>query len=104
VRLPPEWKVPLQAGRLLLISPFAPSVRRVTHATAMARNAFVANLADVLFVAHANPGGNIERLCRDALDHGKRVLTFNVPENQQLIELGAQRAEDAASVMDAIGC
>jgi len=103
MRLQPEWKPPLQGGRLLLISPFPPSVRRVTRATALSRNAFVADLADVLFVAYADPGGSTERLCRDALGDGKPVLTFGEPENQHLIELGAQPARDASSVLRAIG-
>ena len=103
MRLPPEWQAPVQAGRLLLISPFAASVRRVTRETALVRNAFVAHLADVLCVAHANPGGNTERLCREAMEHAKRVLTFGAPENLQLIALGAQPVLDAASVVRAIG-
>jgi len=102
MRLQPEWQAPLRGGRLLLISPFPSSVRRVTRETAMRRNAFVARVADVLFVAYADPGGSTERLCRDALEHGQRVLTFGVPENQHLLELGAQPAPDAASVIGAI--
>src|SRR5439155_817832 len=31
MRLQPEWKAPLQAGRLLLISPFPAHVHRVTR-------------------------------------------------------------------------
>jgi len=102
MRLQPEWKPPLQVGRLLLISPFPASVRRVTRETAQVRNAFVARLADVLFVAYANPGGSTEHLCRDALEHGKRVLTFSAAENEHLIKPGAQPAEDAPSVLRAI--
>jgi predicted Rossmann fold nucleotide-binding protein DprA/Smf involved in DNA uptake len=103
MRLPPEWKAPLQAGRLLLISPFQSSVRRVTRATALERNAFVARLADVLFVAYADPGGNTEHLCRTALHQAKRVLTFNTTENQRLIELGAEPAQNVASLIDTVG-
>ncbi len=103
MRLPPEWKARLQAGRLLLISPFSAAVRRVTRETALARNAFVANVADVLFVAYANPGGGTEKLCREALERGKPVLTFDVTENTHLVELGAQPVLDAESVIDVIG-
>ena len=103
MRLPPEWKEPLKAGRLLLISPFPMHVRRVTHATAMARNDFVASLADILLVAHANPGGSTEHLCRAALDHAKRVLTFSDRANQHLVELGVQPIRDTACVLEAIG-
>jgi predicted Rossmann fold nucleotide-binding protein DprA/Smf involved in DNA uptake len=102
MRLQPEWKAPLQAGRLLLISPFAAHIRRVTRETAMSRNDFVASLADVLLVAYADPGGSTERLCRAALHRGKRVVTFGVPENQHLVELGAQPAPDTASVIESL--
>ena len=78
-------------------------LRPVTNATAMARNSFVASLADILLVAHANPGGSTEHLCRATLDHAKRVLTFSDRANQHLVELGAQPIRDTACVLEAIG-
>jgi predicted Rossmann fold nucleotide-binding protein DprA/Smf involved in DNA uptake len=102
MRLHPEWQAPLRDGRLLLISAFPADVRRVTRETALDRNAFAARLADVLLVAYASPGGNTEQLCRGALQHSKRVLTFDAPENQHLVELGAEPAQDAPSVIRAI--
>jgi len=89
MRLPADWQAPLQAGRLLLISPFAANLRRITRATAMQRNEFVADLADVLLVAYAEPGSRTERVCRAAVAHGKRVLTFRAPENQHLFAHGS---------------
>jgi hypothetical protein len=47
---------------MLLLSPFAPSQRRVTADLAVLRNSFVAALADEAWFAHIAPGGNAERL------------------------------------------
>jgi predicted Rossmann fold nucleotide-binding protein DprA/Smf involved in DNA uptake len=90
MRVPAEWKAPIEAGRLLILSPFGGQQRRATADLAAARNAFVASLADELFVAYAEPGGKTERLCREALAQGKPVLTFEASENMNLIALGAR--------------
>ncbi|MBI2938907.1 MAG: hypothetical protein HYY04_00580 [Chloroflexi bacterium] len=89
MRLPSEWKAPLTAGRLLLLSGFAEGERRATGDLAWARNKLVAALADEVFIAYARPGGETDRLCRLALGWGKPLLTLASPENAGLITLGA---------------
>lgn len=89
MRVPPAWKDPLARGRLLLLSFFDDSVRRPTAAIAARRNACVAALADRLLVAHAEPGGKTEQLCKAALDRGKRVFTLDSADNAHLLALGA---------------
>ena len=93
MRVPAEWQAPLDASRLLVLSPFGPEQRRATADLAAARNAFVASLADEMFVAYAEPGGKTERLCRAALADRKPVLTFDASENANLIALGARPVE-----------
>lgn len=83
--------------------PEADSARRVTRDAALERNAFVADMADVLLVAYANPGGSTDDLCRNALRNGKRVLTIDEPGNEQLIALGAEAAAEGAAVLKALG-
>ena len=63
-RLPPDWKTPLTAGRLLILSVFAATASRITAELAARRNEFVAALADEVFIAHATAGGNLETLAR----------------------------------------
>jgi predicted Rossmann fold nucleotide-binding protein DprA/Smf involved in DNA uptake len=65
MRVPSDWKAPLAAGRLLILSPFVPSQRRVTANLAVLRNVFVAALADEAWFAHIAPGGNAERLTQN---------------------------------------
>ena len=89
MRIPKAWKAPLAAGRLLILSFFDDALRRPTAAVAAERNARVAALADRLLVAHAEPGGKTERLCRDALAGGKPVFTLESPDNAHLVALGA---------------
>lgn len=61
-RVPPDWKKPLAAGRLLILSAFATMANRVTAELASRRNEFVAALADEVFIAHAAIGGHLETL------------------------------------------
>jgi predicted Rossmann fold nucleotide-binding protein DprA/Smf involved in DNA uptake len=88
MRVPAAWRVPIQQGRLLLLSPFEKKHRRATADLACRRNKFVAVLADVVFVAYAAPGGKTEEFCRIVLAWGKQVLTFDVPENNHLVASG----------------
>lgn len=87
-RLQPELADALSKNRLLIITPFPSSVTRVTQETANHRNEFMAELADEIFVAYAQPGGNVERVIMKWLKNGKKVSTFDVAENRVLIEAG----------------
>jgi predicted Rossmann fold nucleotide-binding protein DprA/Smf involved in DNA uptake len=89
MRLPATWRTALDGGRLLLLSSFPASQRRVTADLALVRNRFVAALADRVFVAYAASGGKTEAFCRDVLTWGKPLLTFDTPANANLLALGA---------------
>jgi predicted Rossmann fold nucleotide-binding protein DprA/Smf involved in DNA uptake len=84
----PIWKAALKQGRLLLLSPFTEEERRPTTNRAQERNALVAALADIVFVAHAMPGGKTEKFCQDVLAWQKPVLTLDSHENAHLFSLG----------------
>jgi predicted Rossmann fold nucleotide-binding protein DprA/Smf involved in DNA uptake len=90
MRLKPEYREPLAAGRLLLMSPFGEKVRRIKAETAVARNRFVAALADSVLVAHAQPGGKAERLAQEIVAWGKPLYTLEHPANEHLLALGAR--------------
>jgi predicted Rossmann fold nucleotide-binding protein DprA/Smf involved in DNA uptake len=61
-RVPPDWKKPLAAGRLLILSCFNEGASRPTSKLAAHRNEFVAALADEVWFAHITPGGEMQRL------------------------------------------
>lgn len=103
MRLKPEWREPLAQGRLLILSPFPGHQRRVTSELARRRNAFVADLADTLFVAYAAPGGETEQLALTAIAAGKAVLTFDAPENTHLVTRGAQPIAHASALIALCG-
>jgi predicted Rossmann fold nucleotide-binding protein DprA/Smf involved in DNA uptake len=88
-RLEPELSQALAKNRLLLITPFDSSVTRVTQETANRRNDFMAELADEIFVAYAQPNGNVYQLIMKWLKRRKKVSTFDVPENRALMHAGA---------------
>ena len=71
-RLAPELSGPLAAGRLLVLTPFSESERRVTRELAQQRNHLVAALAGEVWFAHIAPGGQMERLA-------KRVAGWTAP-------------------------
>ncbi len=89
-RLSKEYAGALSDGRLLMLSPFGEEVRRATQKSALRRNELVAALADQVFVAYAAPDGKTEALCRQVVRWGKPLLTFECPENANLLALGAQ--------------
>jgi predicted Rossmann fold nucleotide-binding protein DprA/Smf involved in DNA uptake len=83
-----ERKAALARGRLLILSLFTEEERRPTTDRAQERNAVVAALADIVFVAHAAPGGKTERFCKDVLAWKKPMLTLDSHENAHLFSLG----------------
>jgi predicted Rossmann fold nucleotide-binding protein DprA/Smf involved in DNA uptake len=90
IRLPKEYKKPLDQGRLLLLSPFPDKLRRATVKTSLYRNRFVAALAECLFVPYAAPASKTEQLCSDILARGKRLYTLECDANLHLTAAGAQ--------------
>jgi len=90
--LEPEFKKALEQEKLLIITPFPGSVRRITRETAEKRNDLMAELADEIFFAYAQPGGHVERLVMKWLKKKKRITTFHIPENARLIDAGVEIA------------
>lgn len=62
IRIPKEWREGIDTGRMLLLSPFEPSKRRLTAALSAQRNKLVAALADEIYFVHITPGGKTARL------------------------------------------
>jgi predicted Rossmann fold nucleotide-binding protein DprA/Smf involved in DNA uptake len=88
-RLPKAWQKAIDARRLLLLSPFLQSDKRVTSALAAARNRFVAAVSDEVLIPYAAPGSKTEALFRELMASGKRVYTFEAPGNAAMISAGA---------------
>ncbi len=59
--LEPAWEAPLEAGRLLIISPFSKSVTRISVATAQVRNRLMITMADEIAVGYAKPDGELSK-------------------------------------------
>ena len=89
-RVPPEFRKPLEEGRLLLLSQFADTVRRADEETAHKRNRLVAALADKILVAHAAPNSKTEFFCREIIAWRKSLYTFAGSANENLLALGAK--------------
>ncbi len=88
--IPRAWDAALAEQRLLILSPFVTSQRRVTRDLARQRNLLIAALADVLFVPYALRGGSTEAVVRLRLHCGMPVCTLQNVENEHLMGLGAR--------------
>jgi hypothetical protein len=65
LRLPAEQRKALDDGRLMIVSPFPETERRVTADLASQRNRFVAAMADEVVFAYISPGGSLARLANE---------------------------------------
>jgi len=86
---PIDCRPAVEEGRLTFVSPFKTPATRITAATATIRNRMVAELADAVFIAHADPEGKILPLALELLKSGKPIYTFNHPDHTPLINAGA---------------
>jgi len=60
----PDLIKPMEEGRVLIISPFDKTVKRVTEQTAEIRNKMMIELADNITVGYASEGGKLETLLK----------------------------------------
>ncbi len=74
MRVPSEWRAPIAAGRLLILSPFDVRHPRITAETAAYRNRFAAALADRILIPYAAPGSKTEAFAREVAGWGKTML------------------------------
>ena len=97
MRTPDAWKKPLAENRLLVVSPFEESRKRVTAKLANQRNDFVAALSDEIFIINAGIGTGTFDLAVKAIKAGKKTYTINDTENKELIRMGAVPARHTTS-------
>lgn len=90
---PVDCRPAVADGRLVMVTPFADTVRHITAKTATTRNRLVVEMASAVVVAHAAPGSKMEALCRDILAAGKPLYTFDHPANAALIQAGAEKLD-----------
>jgi len=70
LRIPKEWREPIGARRMLLLSPFTTPHSRSTTRMAETRNLLVAAIADRIWIPYVDPGGKTEALA-------DRVVAFD---------------------------
>jgi len=97
MRLPSAWRVPIEEGRLVVLSPVLSGNRRFSRSDAEVRNAVVAAIANPLFIPYAHPGGSIERLLPTCAGWGKTVLTVECNDQPLLRGVAAGNIEEWVS-------
>ncbi|WP_169313155.1 DNA-processing protein DprA [Acetonema longum] len=98
-----EWKEMLDAGRMLVISPFAAGYNWQTRDSALQRNRFIAALAEAVLILHAAPGSATEGLAKECLAQDKPVYTLN-PDSAGLLAAGARPADPELSRAIGVCC
>ena len=88
MRIKPEYRKPLEDGRLLIFSPFSGKEKRISSDRAVRRNYFVAALATAIFIPYAAPGSKTKTFCQELLKWGKQVYTIDDAKNTHLMEEG----------------
>jgi len=88
MRIKPEYRKPLEDGRLLILSPFSGKEKRISSDKAVRRNYFVAALATAIFIPYAAPGSKTKTFCQELLKWGKQVYTIDDAKNTHLMEEG----------------
>jgi predicted Rossmann fold nucleotide-binding protein DprA/Smf involved in DNA uptake len=78
LRLPPAQRKALEAGRLVVLSPFAASEARATAELARQRNRVVAALAERVVFGFVSPGGNLAALRDELQEWGTPYTTLHV--------------------------
>jgi predicted Rossmann fold nucleotide-binding protein DprA/Smf involved in DNA uptake len=95
MRIKPEFRKPLEEGRLLFLSPFLPRESRISAERAGIRNRFVAALADAILVAYATTDGSTEQLCHEILALNKPAYTLDTKHNASLKDMGFEIFSEA---------
>lgn len=102
-RVPSEFRQAIDAGRMLLISPFLDKHNRVTSETSVQRNRFIAALSDVVFVPYAAAGGKTEALCREIVRQGKPLFTLLGEYTANLAKIGVRQMTMHSAVSEMMG-
>lgn len=63
-QIEPAFKIPMEEGRLLFVTPFDKDIKRVTTQTAMVRNKMMIELADHITVGFVNKDGQLESILK----------------------------------------
>jgi predicted Rossmann fold nucleotide-binding protein DprA/Smf involved in DNA uptake len=97
MRIKPEYRKPIEDGRLLILSPFSGKEKRISSDRAVRRNYFVAALATAIFIPYAAPGSRTETFCQELLKWGKQIYTIDDAKNTHLMEEGIPTISNIAT-------
>jgi predicted Rossmann fold nucleotide-binding protein DprA/Smf involved in DNA uptake len=90
MRVKPEYKKPLEEGRLLILSPFTEKAKRISSDRALERNRFIAAIGDSIFIPYAAPNSKTEELCKELVAWNKPLYTLPSETSSNLIEMGVK--------------
>ena len=71
-KLPVNLKKQVEAGRILIISPYEKNVTKVTIETASIRNKMMIKIADEIIIGYADPNGKLNQILLET----NKILTY----------------------------
>lgn len=63
-KIEPELQAPMEQGRLLIITPFEETTKRVTEETATAKNKIMIEISDDVTIGYVNSNGKLTELLK----------------------------------------
>jgi hypothetical protein len=80
----------IESERLLVITLFDVSVKRVVRETAIKRNELMIQLAEEVLIAYASPKGNLENIVQQYKNSNKKIHCFDVVNNEHIMKQGVE--------------
>jgi len=102
MRIPKEWRKAINAGRMLLLSPFDEKKKRQTVSSARIRNQLVTKLCRKIFIPYADAESKTERLCHEIIAADKTIHAFESSRGNCSALSGAILIRSAKSVLKCI--
>jgi len=87
---PKEVLDAIDQKKLLVITQFDNSIKRVVQETAIKRNQLMIELADEVLIAYASPAGNLENIIQQYQNSDKKIFCFNVANNNAILKMGVK--------------
>ena len=74
---PPEIKKAIDSNRILIISPFPDSVKRITQETSIERNKYILEISDTIYIPYIHKSGKLDSLLSVNKKYSKKMIQLN---------------------------
>jgi predicted Rossmann fold nucleotide-binding protein DprA/Smf involved in DNA uptake len=72
-KIPADWEKAMKEERLLIVSIFPPEINRISADRAVARNKFICDLAEEIYISYLVKGGKMEKFFREHPEYQEKL-------------------------------